>query len=137
MSLDVTKLENVREKRGKTTARCPACAKKGQDHSGDHLVIYPDGAYGCVAHEGDEAHRREIFDLVGIADGGKRKIRPIPVPIRRPGCVNSKSRTSRTLVLNFLAYGDREKEFTPLKESSTNPSETSEPAENGTPGEGL
>ena len=43
MSLDVAKLKQVREKEGNITAQCPACAEKGGDAKGDHLIIYPDG----------------------------------------------------------------------------------------------
>lgn len=66
--LDSLKLENIRTKGVKTIAACPACRAAGADEKGDHLIIYQDGRYGCVAHEGDNAHRKEIFALVGIPD---------------------------------------------------------------------
>lgn len=67
MSLDIAKLEKVREEGGKTIARCPACAERGMDTKGEHLVIRADGRFGCVVNPGDggKAHRQRIFALVG------------------------------------------------------------------------
>jgi hypothetical protein len=70
MSLDIKKLSNVLEKSdGKVTARCPACALDGKDKKGEHLVVYPDGTFGCVKYEKDATHRKLIYSLAG--DGGK------------------------------------------------------------------
>ncbi len=70
MNLDLSKLENVNKAaHGKSTARCPACAAGGGDEKGNHLIIYEDGKYGCVACPDDHAHRKEIFALVGKAGG--------------------------------------------------------------------
>ena len=55
MSLDVSKLENVRTRGGKMIARCPACAEAGHDQKGEHLVINADGRFGCVVYPGDSA----------------------------------------------------------------------------------
>lgn len=68
MSLDHSLLENIKTTNGKTTARCPACKECGSDTTGEHLVIYPDGRFGCVVNEGNSEHRKRIFDLVGIKD---------------------------------------------------------------------
>lgn len=66
MSLDVKRLEKVRELAGGVTqARCPACAEDGGDTKGQHLRIYPNGRYGCCVHPKDRAHRKRIFALVG------------------------------------------------------------------------
>ena len=70
MALDESKLENVRRKPGKLTARCPACAERGADRKGEHLVVYEDGGYGCVACKGDTEHQRRIFALAGVGVGG-------------------------------------------------------------------
>jgi len=82
MSLDITKLENVRIRRGKTTARCPACAEIGHDQTRNHLIIQADGRFGCVVYPGDSpdarAHRKRIFALCG-----SREIKPLAV--RRSG----------------------------------------------------
>lgn len=72
MSLDLSKLECVRSLPGKIIARCPACAEAGGDKRGNHLVIYPDGQYGCVAHQGDKRHRKRIMRLVGNAGEAKQ-----------------------------------------------------------------
>ncbi len=65
MSLNRSLLENVKTANGKTTARCPACKESGCDEGGDHLVIYPDGRYGCAVNPGDKVHTKRIFELVG------------------------------------------------------------------------
>lgn len=68
--LDPAKLENVREKGGKTTAACPACRADEHDRSGEHLVLFADGKFGCVAYPGDSAeartHRQNVFRLAGV-----------------------------------------------------------------------
>ena len=78
MSLDISKLENVRKRGEKITARCPACAEVGHDQKGEHLVINADGRFGCVVYPGDSAdakeHRKRIFALCG-----DREIKPLAV----------------------------------------------------------
>jgi hypothetical protein len=77
MPLDIGKLENVHEKGGKTTAACPACRKEGHDRKGDHLVLYPDGRFGCVVYEGESAesraHRKVIWEMAGNNTGAPRR----------------------------------------------------------------
>jgi hypothetical protein len=77
MSLDVTRLENVREESRKTIARCPACAEAGMDETGEHLVIQADGRFGCVVHPGPEGkpHRQRIAKLVGTRGMPAIKVR--------------------------------------------------------------
>jgi hypothetical protein len=69
MSLDISKLEDVRIRGGKTTAGCPACAETGHDQTRNHLIIQADGRFGCVIYPGDSpdarAHRKRIFALCG------------------------------------------------------------------------
>ena len=67
MPLDLTKLENVKKSGDKTIARCPACAEDGGDDKGEHLVIQPDGKFGCALHPGSlgHDHRRKIYKLAG------------------------------------------------------------------------
>ena len=60
-TLDLDKLENVIERSGKIIARCPACAERGRDSQGNHLVIFDNGAYRCIV--GDANHRKEIYRL--------------------------------------------------------------------------
>jgi hypothetical protein len=84
MSLDVSRLEQVRQRGDKTIARCPACAEKGYDKKGEHLVIMADGRFGCVLHPGEEGegHRRRIFALVGGGYSGES--RGSGIRVRRP-----------------------------------------------------
>jgi len=79
MGINIEQLENrVKLPNGDTRARCPACASKGNDKKGEHLMVFADGKFGCAAYQGDSEHRKEIFRLVG--DGkGKRG--------RRSSCV--------------------------------------------------
>ena len=66
MSLDLSKLEKrIELPGGILRARCPACAENGQDKTGEHLRIYPDGRYGCCVHPKDREHRKRIFALAG------------------------------------------------------------------------
>ena len=68
--LDAAKLENVRERAGKTTAACPACREEGHDRSGEHLVLFDDGKFGCIAYPGEDSearnHRKNVFRLAGV-----------------------------------------------------------------------
>jgi hypothetical protein len=97
MSLDVSKLENARERGGKIIARCPACAEADSDHKGEHLVVNEDGRFGCVIYPGDgpeaKEHRRRIFALCG-----DREIRRLAVHPSRT------LRTPRTPVQESRAY---------------------------------
>ncbi len=56
---------------GTLVARCPACAARGQDGKGEHLVVYPDGRFGCVVHPGDAGwlHRKVIWEAAGERGG--------------------------------------------------------------------
>ena len=76
MSRDVAKLEKVRELAGGIVqARCPACAEGGNDRSGEHLRIYPDGKFGCCVHPKDTEHRKRIWALVGVRKPGTFSLR--------------------------------------------------------------
>ncbi|MEO7099433.1 MAG: AAA family ATPase [Luteolibacter sp.] len=70
MSLDISKLEKVRQSGGKTIARCPACAEGGGDDDGNHLFINVDGAFGCVLYQGAEGadHRKAIMAKAGATE---------------------------------------------------------------------
>lgn len=67
--LNLTKLKKVVQKDGKIEAQCPACVAAGADSTGNHLVVYPNGGYGCVANPDDAEHSKLIFKLVGQRDG--------------------------------------------------------------------
>jgi hypothetical protein len=70
MSLDLSKLKNLRMIGGKTIAQCPACAEDGKDSKCEHLYINGDGHYGCVMFQASEGHehRQRIEALVGMVD---------------------------------------------------------------------
>ena len=84
MSLDLSRLENVRKRIGKIVARCPACAEQNHDQKGDHLAIFPDGSFACIANPGTEGHkhRQRIFALA--SDPVLRKRGACVVRVRRP-----------------------------------------------------
>lgn len=74
MSLNLEKLENCQElPDGRRIARCPACAESGGDQKMNHLIIYPDGKYGCAAHQGDGNHRKRIYQLAGTGSPRTRR----------------------------------------------------------------
>ena len=85
MSLNIEKLENVvRRDDGSIVAQCPACAADGHDQTGrNHLVIYPDGKFGCVANAEDKSHRKRIIELVGDRDPRSFAVRPTKANISR------------------------------------------------------
>jgi hypothetical protein len=76
MSIDMSKLENIKSKGEKIIARCPACAETGQDKKGNHLIINNDGKFACVMFPGSSGykHRKRIFQLTGIIDPPKNII---------------------------------------------------------------
>lgn len=82
MPLDISQLENFKEYGSKAEAQCPACFEMGQDKSGNHLFIKPDGSFGCVANPGDKDHRRRIAELAGLDDKAQRPV-PAPTPMRQ------------------------------------------------------
>jgi len=94
MSLDISKLKNVRTRGDKTIAGCPACIELGQDRTREHLFVNTDGRFGCVVYSGDRPeareHRRRIFALCG-----DHAIKPLTV---HPSSSVSVSRTPGTPV---------------------------------------
>lgn len=74
MKIDTTKLKHaqtrIRSGANVIIARCPACEEDGHDNKGDHLIIFPDGRFGCVVNpvedEDSHEHRTRIMELVGI-----------------------------------------------------------------------
>ena len=82
--IDQSKLSNVQQKAWKITAACPACQSEGHDSGGNHLVIYPDGRYACIARPGDSEHSRKIKRLVG-SSGPSGDYRLSIQPFRIPG----------------------------------------------------
>lgn len=84
MSLDLSKLENARECGQKLIARCPACAEQGHDQRGEHLVIMPDGRFGCVTYPGaaGKEHRQRIYALAGDKTTSRRGA--CIIRVRRP-----------------------------------------------------
>jgi hypothetical protein len=104
MSLDISKLENVRTHGGKITARCPACAEAGHDQTRNHLNIRADGRFGCVVYPGGSAdakeHRKRIFALCG-----DREIKPLavrPSGLGRLGRVNQSQSAETPLKTGLL-----------------------------------
>lgn len=66
MALDINSLRWVKRETGRIVAQCPACAEAGSDtHGREHLIVWPDGRFGCVANPGDKLHRKRIFELAG------------------------------------------------------------------------
>lgn len=87
MPLNRSLLKKIKHRGKKVTAQCPACAEASHDKKGEHLVIFPDGRFGCVAHPGDRTHRRRIAQLIGEKTGARRpwKLRLPAQPTSRSG----------------------------------------------------
>jgi hypothetical protein len=84
MPIDLSKLENRRVTGKGITAQCPACGAAEGDRNGEnHLIVFPDGRFACVAHPGDRQHRARIWDLVGSRTPPMPTIRPFTI-LRRP-----------------------------------------------------
>jgi hypothetical protein len=113
MPLRTDRLENAKERNGKLTARCPACAAAGQDATGNHLVVFPDGKFGCVANPGDSLHRQEIFRLIG----DHTSCQP-PIPALKPKAAGPVRKVIRTVNLDNLARSPRQ--FSGSPENSDN-----------------
>ena len=90
MSLNLSKLEHVRERGGRIIAQCPACAEEGADRSGEHLVIMEagNGPFACITHPGPHgrAHRCRIAQLVGYS-APTAPCRTVPRPSVKPARV--------------------------------------------------
>ncbi len=66
MILELSKIESLkRGAKGSYVGRCPACAQDGRDKSGNHLIIYANGKYGCAANKEDKEHTNLIYQLIG------------------------------------------------------------------------
>ena len=110
MSLDFSKLENVRVCGNKTTARCPACAEAGRDRRGEHLFQNEEGRFGCVVYPGispdAKAHRKRIFAMCGGRDvmalAVHQHVEHSPKAI--------KNRCVRTLIRVFQTHEERNDE---------------------------
>lgn len=65
--LDINLLQKVKVQGSHIISQCPACYSAGHDRSGNHLRYNTETeVYSCAAHQGDSAHRQDIFRLVGI-----------------------------------------------------------------------
>ncbi len=68
MSIDLTKVIGCKKQGDKIVGQCPACALGGNDiHSKNHLVIFPNGKFGCVIDKSSE-HSKTIWKLVGAGN---------------------------------------------------------------------
>ena len=72
LSLNLSLLQKRKDRAGKIIAQCPACYADGEDSSGEHFVMLPNGLWGCAKHSGDHEHRRRIFEIIGTRE------RPFP-----------------------------------------------------------
>jgi len=105
MSLDLTKLEKLREVgNGGCQAQCPACAETGQDRTGEHLRVSPDGKFGCCVYPGDRKHRSRIFALAG--DSGPKTIKVMVASVKTaPGVQLDLSAFSKATAENLGRLG--------------------------------
>src|SRR5262245_44726557 len=66
--LDLSRIENLRERGDKWVGQCPACSEMGRDRKGEHLFVHKNGRFGCVQYPGNggKGHRKRIAQLVGV-----------------------------------------------------------------------
>ena len=62
--LDLTKLEKLRLRGGKTIGRCPACAEGGGNRKGEHLFIAKNAQFGNKAIRHIRIAREQIDEFV-------------------------------------------------------------------------
>lgn len=74
MSVDISKLENVKYRGSNFTARCPACAETGTDKKGNHLSVDEKGRFTCIIYPQGHGkdHRKHIYALVGIHESSNK-----------------------------------------------------------------
>lgn len=78
--INLEKIENKKNLPGKVQGRCPCCAENNQDRSGEHLILFPDGKFGCVVDDSKE-HRARILQLIGLGDGQEIEISEYKQPV--------------------------------------------------------
>lgn len=67
---------------GNRIGRCPACAAEGADETGNHLIIYQDGRFGCAKYPafGDTGERKRhlamICTIAGLSDQNQQSPEP-------------------------------------------------------------
>lgn len=63
----------LEDRGGKWEGPCPACREDGKDNKGNHLIMFPDGAWGCTVNRGEagKEHRRRMMELAPELRGGK------------------------------------------------------------------
>ncbi len=83
MKLELARLEKVRKRGSKTIARCPACAEKKGDRTGDHLAIFDSGGFACITCPQDRGHARRIIELAGTDEARRDLQAPFSTPVRR------------------------------------------------------
>lgn len=99
--LDLARLVKRKDRAGKIIAQCPACAENGGDSSGEHLVIYPDGKFGCAVNPRDHVHRQRIFKLIGVVE---RPALIHPAKPTRSTCSDIASQKSETLLSRIKSH---------------------------------
>jgi len=96
MPLNLARLQKLKQRGDKITAQCPACLEAGADKKGQHLAIFADGRFACVAFQGDDAHahehRRRIFELAGLPasdaqpEAATDRLRAKPIALNWQAC---------------------------------------------------
>ncbi|MCX6877903.1 MAG: hypothetical protein NTW21_29430 [Verrucomicrobia bacterium] len=106
MSLDLSRLQNVRQCGVKTIARCPACTEDDRDETGEHLVIYQNGKFGCVTCPGaaGHEHRKRILALAG--DPATRRRGACVIRVRRPTILTKPKSPERDVELGRIGRVD-------------------------------
>lgn len=103
------RLENVKIRGNKVTAACPACRAAGRDKKGIHLYYnIATEQFGCVAHQGDSGHQKEIWSYAGIVTD--------PTPEQKQEWKERKEQERKREALRLLAAADERKAMAKMPE---------------------
>jgi len=103
-NLDEAKLENFqRHADGSIKAACPACRAIGEDSNGDHLLVFPDGKFGCAKYQDDPEHRKAIWKLARTERGNIDQAHR-PLKVTPPATLMSFEAWREVIMAHFPAY---------------------------------
>ncbi len=82
--IDLEKLENkIQQSDGSVICACSQCRTEGKDRAGNHLRVWPGGAFNCIIDNSKE-HNMAILQLSGTEGNGITIYIPPPVKIEIP-----------------------------------------------------
>jgi len=103
MPLDPSKLRKARPTPdGGYIAQCPACFEAGNDTTGNHIRIWNDGRFACVANPGNHTHRSRVWELCGDPTAKRDSIGRVLTRLRKESKLREQAALSRVRILKKL-----------------------------------